>query len=267
VPPVGVPAIDPVLSLRTPSPNALPVRPCHTTSSFLSSYTGTSLYIASSCPAIVPPRPAKARVFSTRMRGSACGGTGTLPSRHARAVTRRLYIFSFASRRSIRTEPSSDTPANSPFVFEYANMPETLFSDAAPAASAFLPTGPAAMDTFPPSVRLPTCANVFTALASLRIKTKSVSSNPICPPKPPPTVPIALGADQDPSPNRATTTPLPKRPDPRKPALKTVRIARPLAFARTEGGMTLSGPNDCLGSTKEARIRPHFLHSPVEVVS
>ena len=27
--------------------------------------------------------------------------------------------------------------------------------------------------------------------------------------------------------------------------------------------MTLSGPMDCLGSTNEARMRPHFLHSPV----
>lgn len=27
--------------------------------------------------------------------------------------------------------------------------------------------------------------------------------------------------------------------------------------------MTLSGPNACRGSMKDARIRPHFLHSPV----
>jgi hypothetical protein len=26
--------------------------------------------------------------------------------------------------------------------------------------------------------------------------------------------------------------------------------------------MTLSGPKDCLGSTNDARMRPHFLHSP-----
>jgi hypothetical protein len=142
-------------------------------------------------------------------------------------------------------------------VFEYAKMPETPLSEAAPAASALRPTGPAAMETLPPRVSEPTCAKVLTALASLRMKTKSVSSKPICPPKPPPTVPIAEGADHDPSASLATTRPLP-----RKPALKTVRMARPLALARICGGMTLSGPKDCLGSMKEARIRPHFLHSP-----
>ena len=34
------------------------------------------------------------------------------------------------------------------------------------------------------------------------------------------------------------------------------------AFPRTDGGMTLSGPNDCRGSTNDARILPAFLHSP-----
>lgn len=83
------------------------------------------------------------------------------------------------------------------------------------------------METFPPSVSDPAWANVRTAEASFRIKTKSVSSKPICPPKPPPIVPIAEGADHDPSARRATTTPEPNRAVPRKPALKTVRIARP----------------------------------------
>ncbi len=36
-----------------------------------------------------------------------------------------------------------------------------------------------------------------------------------------------------------------------------------LALARTEGGMTFSGPNACLGSMNEVRILPHFLHSAV----
>jgi hypothetical protein len=40
-------------------------------------------------------------------------------------------------------------------------------------------------------------------------------------------VPMAVGADQEPSARRATTTPEPNRAVPRKPALKTVRIARP----------------------------------------
>lgn len=67
---------------------------------------------------------------------------------------------------------------------------------------------------------------------------------------------------QEPSARRATMTPEPKRPLPRKPALKTVMMARPLAFARIWGGMILSGPKDCLGSIKDARILPVFLHSP-----
>lgn len=63
----------------------------------------------------------------------------------------------------------------------------------------------------------------------MRMKTKSVSSKPICPPKPPPPVAIADGADQVPSERRATTMPEPKRAEPRKPALNTVMIARPFA--------------------------------------
>jgi hypothetical protein len=35
------------------------------------------------------------------------------------------------------------------------------------------------------------------------------------------------------------------------------------ALARTCGGMILSGPKDCRGSTNDARILPVFLHSPV----
>jgi len=83
-------------------------------------------------------------------------------------------------------------------------------------------------------VREPACEKVRTAAASLRMKTKSVSSKPICPPKPAPPVPIAEGADQVPSESRATTTPLPYRPEPRKPAFKTVRMARPC------GGISLA---------------------------
>lgn len=61
----------------------------------------------------------------------------------------------------------------------------------------------------------------------MRIKTKSVSSKPIWPPKPAPPVAIALGADHEPSGRRAITRPEPNRAEPRKPALMTVRIARP----------------------------------------
>lgn len=83
------------------------------------------------------------------------------------------------------------------------------------------------METLPPNVREPAWAKVLTALASLRMKTKSVSSKPSWPPKPAPMVPMAEGADHEPLGRRATTTPEPKRAVPRKPALKTVRMARP----------------------------------------
>lgn len=72
---------------------------------------------------------------------------------------------------------------------------------------------------------------------------------------------MALGALQVPSGRRATTRPLPKRPDPTKPALRTVMMARPLALARMEGGMTFSGPKAWRGLIKDVRILLHFLHS------
>ena len=124
-------------------------------------------------------------------------------------------------------------------------MPATLLSDAAPAASAFLPTGPAAIETFPPSVNDPAWEKVFTALASLRINTKSVSSNPIWPPNPAPPVAIADGALQLPSGSRATTRPLPKRADPRNPALITVRIARPCIERLSQQPVPSIDPFDC----------------------
>jgi hypothetical protein len=73
---------------------------------------------------------------------------------------------------------------------------------------------------------------------------------------------MADGADHVPSGKRAMTRPEPKRAEPRKPALRTVIMARPFARARTSGGMILSGPKDWFGSTKEARILAAFLHSP-----
>lgn len=44
------------------------------------------------------------------------------------------------------------------------------------------------------------------------------------------------------------------------------RENRTFAFARTDGGIILSGPKDCRGSTKDARILPVFLHSPAEQI-
>ena len=166
------------------------------------------------------------------MRGSAEAVGRTPPSSSCTALIRDPYSFSLASRRSMKPPPSSDTPANRPFVLEYANTAATLFKLAAPEASAFRPTGPAAREMFAPKLRDPCCANVLTAEALLRMKTKSVSSKPICPPKPPPTVAMADGADHEPSDKRATTTPEPNRPDPRKPAFMTVTTAKPFALAK-----------------------------------
>lgn len=182
-----------------------------------------SLYIWSEGAAT----PANTLEFRTRMRGSASAGGRTPPSRSWRAVILLLYNFSLASRLSIKTLPSRLTPANRPLVLLYENTPATPFKLAAPAASALRPTGPAAIDTLPPRVKEPCCENVRTAAASFRMKTKSVSSKPICPPKPPPPVTSAEGADQVPSERRATTIPEPNRADPRKPALMTVIMARP----------------------------------------
>jgi hypothetical protein len=91
--------------------------------------------------------------------------------------------------------------------------------------------------------------------------TKSVNSAPIWPPNPAPAVAIADGADQDPSPFLATTNPDPTLPENKKPALSTVIIANPLALERTEGGIILSGPKLCLGSTNEAKILEALRHS------
>lgn len=47
-----------------------------------------------------------------------------------------------------------------------------------------------------------------------------------------------------------------------KPAFSTVRTANPFALARISGGMILSGVTAWRGLTKDARMRPVFLHSP-----
>ena len=66
----------------------------------------------------------------------------------------------------------------------YEKMPATPFVLAAPLASAFLPTGPAAIETLPPRVKLPAEEKVLTAAVSFKIMTKSVNSAPIWPPNP-----------------------------------------------------------------------------------
>jgi hypothetical protein len=91
------------------------------------------------------------------------------------------------------------------------------------------------------------------------MKTKSVSSKPICPPNPPPIVPIAEGADQEPSARRATTTPEPNRAVPRKPALKTVRMARPYALCQKSASNVNRG-----GSAGSVDLPLHWLVFEVE---
>lgn len=49
-----------------------------------------------------------------------------------------------ASKRSMITDPSNDTPANKPLVLLYEYAADTFLIDAVPEASAFLPIGPAA---------------------------------------------------------------------------------------------------------------------------
>lgn len=72
--------------------------------------------------------------------------------------------------------------------------------------------------------------------------TKSETSIPISNPPPSPAIPMAEGADQDPSGRRARTIPLPPLAVTRNPAFTTDRMARPLALAITWAGMILSGP-------------------------
>jgi hypothetical protein len=44
--------------------------------------------------------------------------------------------------------------------------------------------------------------------------------------------------------------------------LEAVEAVLTFAFARICGGIILSGPKACRGSTKDAKIFPAFLHSP-----
>ncbi|KAH3686961.1 hypothetical protein WICPIJ_002059 [Wickerhamomyces pijperi] len=156
-------------------------------------------------------------------------------------------------------DPSSETPANKPLVLEYAKMAAADFRDAVPAASALRPKGPAAKETFPPKVMDPAWANELTASLVFKINTKSVNSNPICPPAPAPAVTMAEGGDHDPSGNLATMTPDPALPENKNPAFKTVITASPLAFWSTSGGITWSWPSIWLGLMKLARILAAFL--------
>lgn len=103
-------------------------------------------------------------------------------------------------------------------------------------------------ERLPPRVTFPPVAKDLTAMLLFNTTTKSVISAPICPPKPMPPVPMAEGADQDPSSRRATTIPEPALPEKRKPALTTVKMARPFALDKMSAGMILSTPLAAIGS-------------------
>lgn len=78
-------------------------------------------------------------------------------------------------------------------------------------------------------VKFPPFANARTASSLLRTTTNSDRSAPAWRPNPTPPVPMHEGADQDPSGKRAMTTPDPTLALQTKPALTTVKMARPVA--------------------------------------
>lgn len=89
----------------------------------------------------------------------------------------------------------------------------------------------------------------------LRTMRKSVTSAPAWPPKPKPAVPIALGADQSPFGSLAMTRPEPARAESRKPALATVKMAKPLACWRTGRGPARGELHQPRGAAGEAGDR------------
>lgn len=96
--------------------------------------------------------------------------------------------------------------------------------------SAFLPIGPAATLRLDPTVKFPFWLKASTASCVFNTMMKSVISPPIWAPNPIDAVAIADGADQEPSPSLAITTPVPALPDHRKPAFITYKMANPFAF-------------------------------------
>lgn len=75
---------------------------------------------------------------------------------------------------------------------------------------------------------------------------------------------MADGADHSPFGNRATITPEPALPEKRKPAFKTVMMAKPLAFFKIFGGIISSGPANWFGLINEARTFAAFLEKKKE---
>lgn len=81
-----------------------------------------------------------------------------------------------------------------------------------------------------------------TLRRSRELTSERHSPAPAWNPAPTPAVPIALGADHVPSFNLAITTPVPALALKTNPALTIVMNAKPFAFLRIDGGMTLSRP-------------------------
>jgi hypothetical protein len=115
---------------------------------------------------------------------------------------------------------------NIPLDFEYENMGEGCAKLACKLPP--VPIGPALAAMFPPIVTFPPNERALTASSLLSTITKSVISAPIWRPHPIPPVAMQEGADQDPSGSRAMTMPEPAIPENTKPALTTLKMARPV---------------------------------------
>ena len=144
--------------------------------------------------------------------------------------------------------PSSDTPAYRPLLRLYVHIGAAYAM--ADEMAVPVPMGPAAALRLPPIVKLPARPNDRTASSLFMTTTNSVMSAPAWKPNPTPPVIIQLGADHEPSGKRAVTTPLPALPLHTKPALTTVKMARPRAFCSTALGIELSADSGLCGSAR-----------------
>src|SRR3954470_15343610 len=109
-------------------------------------------------------------------------------------------------------DPSSDTPANSPFAREYESISADI--SASVAAVAVRPLGPAAAEASAPSLVLLLTSDSTPFLFMMR-NTKSVDWPPSCKPMFAPSSAHIDGAPQDPvkfSPPRQVIAPRPKLP-------------------------------------------------------
>mmetsp|Transcript_29096 Transcript_29096/g.86950 ORF Transcript_29096/g.86950 Transcript_29096/m.86950 type:complete len:224 (-) Transcript_29096:382-1053(-) len=148
-----------------------------------------------------------------------------------------------------------ETPAKSPWDRAYVYTGATASACMEAAASRLAPMGPATAPTWPPRLNAPPPLKQRSASSSFKTMRKSATCAPIWKPKDAPMVPMAEGADHE-SASRATTQPVPKRADTAKPALVTLRNARPLARRSTCRGGPDAGDASIL-----ARIFSALAHS------